>query len=135
MECLITIVLWVVDPVTNAVRLIFIKTCNDREYVVALISFRFLSGLVRIKDDSYGIEIIDLVICYALRIHLVPDRIRGFHSLLYLECESCCLESRVDRSYEFRYLSILICAVTIDSGCDFIECLRLLVSEPDVFHL
>ena len=50
--------------------------------MIALVSLCFLSGLVRIEDYSDSIQVIYLVICDALFIHLVPDGVWSLYSLL-----------------------------------------------------
>ena len=103
--------------------------------MVALVSFCLLAVLVRVKDDTDCIEVIDLVKRDALIIHLVPDGIRSLDSFLDFVFESGSLQSIIDRGNEVADFSVFVADIAVDLFCDLVECLRFFVSEPDVLHL
>ena len=56
--------------------------------MIALVSFRLLGIIFRIKDDADCIQVIYLVKGDSFRVHLVPDRVRSLDPLLDLEIEA-----------------------------------------------
>ena len=54
-EGLITVVLRIVDPVSDAVSLVPVKGCNDREYMVALVPFSLVCVAFWIENDTYSV--------------------------------------------------------------------------------
>ena len=135
MQGLVSIVLRIVHPVSYTVSLVSVHACDDREYVVALVSLGLCRVFVRIEDDADCIKVIDLLELDAFLGHLVPYRIWSLHPLLDLISETGLLKSLVDRSNEVIDFLVFIYDVAVDLGCDFVESLRLFVSEPYVFHL
>ena len=135
MKGLISIVLRIVYPVSHTVSLVSVHACDDREYMVALVAFGLRRVFARIEDDSDCIKVIDLLEINAFLVHLVPYRIWSLDPLLDLISEAGLLESLVDRCYEVIDFLVLIYDIAVDLRCDFIECFRLLISEPYVFHL
>ena len=133
-KSLISVVLRIVHPVADTVSLVSVKTCDDGEYVIALVSFCFLAVYVRVKYDADRIEVIDLVEGNAFVIHLIPDRIRCLDPFLDFVFETGSLEGNIDRSDEISNFLVLVVYVAVDLCRDLIESFRFFVSEPDVFH-
>ena len=76
-----------------------VHACDDREYVVALVSLGLCRVFVRIEDDADCIKVVDLLELDAFLGHLVPYRIWSLHPLLDLISETGLLKSLVDLSF------------------------------------
>ena len=76
-------------PVTYAVGLVPVNSCNYGEYVITLVSFSLLVIFLRgIEDNPYCIEVVDLLEGNLLGDHLVPDGVRRLHALLDFEIKT-----------------------------------------------
>ena len=101
--------------------------------MVAGISLRLVVRSA-VKDDPYGIKVIDLLECHTLGVHLMPYRVWGLDPLPDLECHAGCLQGGLYRSDEIIDLLLLVAKVLVDLCSYVVECIRFLISEPDVFH-
>lgn len=136
MQGLVSVALGMLHPISYAVGLVPVNSCNYGEYVITLVSFRLLVIFLRgIEDNPYGIEVVDLLEGNLLGDHLVPDGVRRLHSLLDFEIETGIVQCLADRFYEFVNALFLVGHVAVDLGADVIIGVRLLVTQPDVLHL
>ena len=92
---LIAIGLGIVQPVANAVGVIFVYLRQGHVYLPALI--HFLLTVLGSEDDTYGQDVIDLVKGHMLLLHLTPDGVGRLHTFLDLILEAHLLEGSLDR--------------------------------------
>ena len=64
----------------------------------------------------------------------MPDGVRGLDPLFYFKPDSCICQRCVDRSNKFIDFLILVANVAVDLGCNRVECLGFLITQPDIFH-
>ena len=131
---LITIVFGLFYPIPETVFTIVVFICDCRKYGIALASFGFDIFGSGLEYDSHSIQVENLLESHILGPHLVPDGIWRLDPLADFIVYVHLVQYLTDFLDEIVYLLLLVVGVAVDFGLDFIESLRLLVAQPDVFH-
>ena len=96
MECLVSVGLWVVEPVAQSVwvRLVYLRDSNiDVETFVDL-----LLTFLRCEDDAHCQYVVDFVEGHMFILHLIPDGIWCFDAFFDFILDTHLLECLFDRS-------------------------------------
>ena len=102
--------------------------------MVALVAFRLSGGLVGLKDDADGVEVIHFIEGNLFILHLAPGRIRGLDPLLDLEPEAGFLQGLFYGLDEFAHLGALFFHGPVNAGLYIGIGLGLLITQPDVLQ-
>ena len=98
MQSLIAISLRMVYPIAQTVGVRLVYLVDSHVYAEALVNF--IRAKLRSVDDAYGENVVNLVECYVLVLHLVPNRVGTLDTSLYLILYAHTVESLAYRFCE-----------------------------------
>ena len=133
MQCLISVGLWIADPVARTLRMQSVDVGYGRVYLPAY-SLLF-SLVITFKYDTHGIKVVDLLKGYMLRLHLAPYRIYRFQACFRLIFQAHPYELLLYRLGEVVVDSRPACLGGLDLVADTFVSRRMLILEAEILKL
>ena len=124
-----------VHPVAQSVGMALVNLVYSDIYAKAVCDFLLWIIVLWCEDDAYGKDVVNLVKGDMLVLHLVPYRIRTLDAGFYLVFDTHLVQFGTDGVSEVleQLVALLLCRCQL--GLYGVVCLRVLVSEAQVFQL